>query len=716
MPMGSWGMAWQAVARTQADIDLNLGARRPDRRAGWMRGISALALAAPGRAMPALAAPALAALLSLGALNVSAGPARAEQPDPPVTYNAGMGTADAPREAPRPAPLRSGGIDDAGDSEAGHAMHGIAVHVTTPAAAPSPAPATAAIAPEAAVAAPAEAAPQAPAQAITPAQANAPAPESPQLPVAATPSSPVPAAADARAGETPVSAPAAAEAAPVPQSPVAQALAGILAQPVAGGTKKEQEGLVAFYTERQDAPLFVDEHGITARGMAVLARLAAAAEDGLDPSDYAVAKPAAGADPLALARAELKVAQAALTYARHAQSGRFEPSRISGMVTPVREIPDPAAILATLSGAPDANAALAAFNPPHAGYKALKAQLGGSADRTTPAIAPVPAGPVLKPGARDARVPALRARFGVTDPKADSQLYDPVVVEAVKAFQESVGIAADGVFGPGTLEAANRGTGGPSTSTRADIIANMERWRWLPRDLGAVHVMVNIPEFMVRIVQDGKPIHETRVIVGKPETPTPLLTREMQYVVVNPAWNVPPGIARNEMMPLLRSNPGALARRGIQVVSNRGGGYSFRQAPGERNALGRIKFMFPNDHSVYLHDTPSRGLFVNDRRAYSHGCVRVNEPLKFGEVIFNLGLPGDGWSQGRISKMFGSSERYINLKQRFPVHIVYFNVFVDPNGKLVTREDLYGINAKVKSTLDLDDKRRLAASEARTVR
>ena len=271
MPMGSWGMAWQAVARTQADIDLNLGARRPDRRAGWMRGISALALAAPGRAMPALAAPALAALLSLGALNVSAGPARAEQPDPPVTYNAGMGTADAPREAPRPAPLRSGGIDDAGDSEAGHAMHGIAVHVTTPAAAPSPAPATAAIAPEAAVAAPAEAAPQAPAQAITPAQANAPAPESPQLPVAATPSSPVPAAADARAGETPVSAPAAAEAAPVPQSPVAQALAGILAQPVAGGTKKEQEGLVAFYTERQDAPLFVDEHGITARGMAVLA-------------------------------------------------------------------------------------------------------------------------------------------------------------------------------------------------------------------------------------------------------------------------------------------------------------------------------------------------------------------------------------------------------------------------------------------------------------
>jgi len=405
----------------------------------------------------------------------------------------------------------------------------------------------------------------------------------------------------------------------------------------------------------------------------------------------------------------LKIAQAALTYARHAQSGRFEPSRISALVTPVREIPEPAAILDTLATAGDANAALAGFNPPHAGYKALKAQLSGGGERASSRpIAPIASGPVLKPGGRDVRVPAMRTRFGVTRPAADDTVYDPALVEAVKAFQDASGLTPDGVFGPATLAAVNRGAGGPSTSTRADIIANMERWRWLPRDLGGAYVMVNIPEFVARIFKDGKPIHEARVVVGKPETPTPLLTRDMQYVVVNPAWNIPPSIARNEMMPLYRSDPSALARRGIQVVRSRGGGVSFRQAPGERNALGRIKFMFPNDHAVYLHDTPSRSLFSNPRRAYSHGCVRVNEPLRFGEVIFNLGLPGDGWSQARIGRMFGASERYINLKQRFPVHIVYFTTFVDEAGRLVTREDLYGTNARVKAQLDLNGKQRLA--------
>jgi murein L,D-transpeptidase YcbB/YkuD len=228
--------------------------------------------------------------------------------------------------------------------------------------------------------------------------------------------------------------------------------------------------------------------------------------------------------------------------------------------------------------------------------------------------------------------------------------------------------------------------------------------------------MVNIPEFMVRIYQGDRKVHETRVIVGKPQTPTPLLSRDMQYVVVNPAWNIPPSIARNEMMPLLRADPSALGRRGIQVVSNGSGGVSFRQPPGERNALGRIKFMFPNDHSVYLHDTPSRALFQNERRAYSHGCMRVYEPLKFGEVIFNLGMPGETWTEGRIAKMFGSAERYVNLKRRFPVHVVYFNAVVDDAGRLNVREDLYGINAQVKTILGIDGRHRIADNQTSRTR
>lgn len=607
----------------------------------------------------------------LAALGLALAPAsalRAEPPDPPVTYNAGMGTAeppraDPPRAAVAPAPVAapvSGGIDGAGNGEALAATHPAPVAVAPAAPAPQQ-PATAQIAP--AQVAPGEA----------PATAVAAEPAVPQL------------------------------------SPLGEALAALMAHPQGLAlSKREQEALAAFYAARQYQPVFVAEAGIAPRGTAALARFAAAAEDGLDPNDYAVALPPKAASPAALATAEGQIAAAALLYARHAQAGRFDPARISALVTPVREIPDPAVVLTTLAAAPDVNAALAAFNPPHAGYKALKAQLAAASGRTTPPVAVIPAGPQLKPGGRDARVPTLRTRFGIAASPADEQVYDPALVEAVKAFQDSSNIKPTGIIGAATVDALNKGAGGAGSSTRADIIANMERWRWLPRDLGATYVMVNIPEFLVRVVSEGKKVHETRVVVGKPETPTPLLSRDMQYVVVNPAWNIPPSIARNEMMPLLRNNPGALSSRGIQVVRNGSGGYSFRQAPGERNALGRIKFMFPNDHSVYLHDTPSRTLFANDRRAYSHGCVRVHEPLKFGEVIFNLGMPGDSWTQGRIAKMFGSAERYINLKQRFPVHLVYFNVLMDDASRLVVREDLYGINAQTKAILGLEGKRRVA--------
>jgi len=195
----------------------------------------------------------------------------------------------------------------------------------------------------------------------------------------------------------------------------------------------------------------------------------------------------------------------------------------------------------------------------------------------------------------------------------------------------------------------------------------------------------------------------------------------MEYFVFNPSWNLPPGIIRNEMLPKLINDPYALDRQGIDVVRNgriidpgtvnwsRGTqGYSFRQPPGERNALGRMKFMFPNKHSVYLHDTPSRSLFARDRRAFSHGCVRVFEPLKFAEALFQLGMPNDPWPEGRISKLLGGNEKYVNLKQHFPVHLVYFTSYVDGQGQLVNREDIYGINAATKAILGLDGTRRVA--------
>lgn len=642
-----------------------------------------------GRVVTGLAGT-LSRLMAAGLVGASLAasiPAFAEQPDPPaaapLTGNAGMGTGDVPLTTPLPP-------------------------VTAPA-------------PRAVAATPAPVSPAAPATRVRggvdsagdtaqtlplthsaqPAQAQS-APTSTPAQPAATIAAPAPAA-------TPVTAaPPVTVAVEDPLAPVAEAIAALLATPeTVTASKKEQEALVAFYGARQNMPVFVGLKGIDARGKAVIARFEAAGEDGLEPTDYAVPAPKPGATASDLARTELKLAVAVLTYARHAQAGRFDPGRISALVTPVREIPDPTAVLAKVAYAPDANAALAAYNPTHAGYRALKAQLARVTGQT-PGVVAVPPGAQIRPGASDPRIPTLRTRLGVTGRPADDNAYDPALVDAVKAFQEASKIKPTGIVGPSTIAALNAGATPGGGSLKSDVIANMERWRWLPRDLGESYVMVNIPEFLVRIYQSGHEIHETRVVVGKPETPTPLLSREMQYIVVNPAWNIPPSIARNEMMPLLRSDPSALSRRGIEVVRNGSGGYSFRQVPSERNALGRIKFMFPNDHSVYLHDTPSKALFQNDRRAYSHGCVRVYEPLKFGEVIFNLGLPNDHWTQTRIGKMFGSSERYVNLKQRFPVHIVYFNVVVDDAGRLAVREDLYGINAETKTLLGLNGKQRIA--------
>ncbi len=677
---------------------------------------------------------------------------------PPVTDNAGMGTGDVPRPA-APVPTVASGVDAAGND---------APATATAPTAPKPAPALAgdapAITPSATspavtasgidAAGNGPATPAAPAVEAAPALAGA-APDAPAgssaqatppaitasgvdasgngSPVAApavvaTPTTaPIPLATSATAGaEAPAAPPAAAPvvaapvapiestpavaAAPVdPMQPVASEVLTLVARPDAlTSSKKDQEALSAFYGARQGMPVFVAQDGFNVRGKAVLARLAAAGEDGLDPEDYATPTLAGGADAQALARAEMQLAAAALTYARQAQSGRFTPSRISSLVTPTREIPDPKTVLETLADASDANAMLQGFNPPHAGYKALRGKLAAmtAAEQAAPKVVSIPEGPLLRPGKSDPRVPILRTRLGLPDAGMD-ETYDPELVDAVKDFQRSAGLNSEGIVGPATVAALNK-DGRHEVTTRADVIANMERWRWLPRNLGAQHVMVNIPEYMARVFDDGKVIFETRIVAGKPQTPTPLLSHDMEYVVVNPAWNIPPSIARNEMMPLLRNNPSALSRRGIEVTRTRGGGYSFRQVPGANNALGRIKFMFPNDHSVYLHDTPSRSLFANSRRAFSHGCMRLQDPLMFGEVIFGIGLPDSGITKTRLGKMLGTSERYINLKNHIPVHVVYFTTFVNEKGELESREDIYGINAQVKSLLGLDGRRRIA--------
>ena len=236
-----------------------------------------------------------------------------------------------------------------------------------------------------------------------------------------------------------------------------------------------------------------------------------------------------------------------------------------------------------------------------------------------------------------------------------------------------------------------------------DVVANLERWRWLPSDLGPRHILVNVPEFKLRLIDQGRLVHQARVIVGKPETPTPLFSDVMDHAIVNPSWNVPPSIFKNEFY----SDPAYAAARGYQVVRTKHG-VSIRQPPGERNALGFIKFMFPNQHAVYLHDTPNRSLFGSERRAMSHGCVRLDQPFKFAEFVL-----GSDWTEPRLRSLIGRGERTIRLPTKVRVHLAYFTVFVDETGELRQVKDLYAVNNKVRVALGLpSDGTAVAAAEA----
>ena len=224
------------------------------------------------------------------------------------------------------------------------------------------------------------------------------------------------------------------------------------------------------------------------------------------------------------------------------------------------------------------------------------------------------------------------------------------------------------------------------------IVANLEMWRWEPRDMGVERIEINIPDYTLRMMRGDDLVHQARVIVGKPDTPTPVFSNAMKYILVNPIWRVPDSIVRKEFAPHLAEDPDYLARLGYQVAEI--GGHMFvSQPPGEGNALGHILFMFPNEHAVYLHDTPSRGLFGMARRAFSHGCVRLDQPMRLAELVM-----GAGWS-ARLQAMIGSNERTVMLPHAIPIHLEYFTEFVDATGALQEREDVYGIAARVAGTI-----------------
>ncbi len=477
------------------------------------------------------------------------------------------------------------------------------------------------------------------------------------------------------------------------------------------GGRKDRAAIETFYSERNFAPLWIANGAASERGKAAINYLMHIDDHGLDPADYATPDIRAGADADALAEAELKFTQAVVTFARHAQTGRVHYSRIASDILYELDRPEPADILNKIAKAPTAVEALDSFHPPHAAYRALKAQLAKArkVDDTGPAR--IPGGLTLKyskdkKGAEvlmyDPRVPVLRERLGVIEGDADNKTYDKALADAVTKFQKSNKLNANGQLNAATLEAIN----GPRRDRDADVIlANMERWRWIPRDLGKTHVIVNVPDYTLKIVHNGSTYWQTKIVVGKPSQATPITSAEMKFITVNPTWNVPPSIIQNEYLPAMAQDPTVLERMGLKIQQAPDGTVRIWQPPGDRNALGRIRFNFPNKFLVYQHDTPDKQLFAHDKRAYSHGCMRVNDPLMYGEKLLSLVLPNENYTAERLRKMFGGSEVNINFPFNIPVHLTYQSAYVDDAGKLVIREDVYGRDARVLAALKGSERR-----------
>jgi len=457
--------------------------------------------------------------------------------------------------------------------------------------------------------------------------------------------------------------------------------------------RKTRDEMAAFYGSREMKPLWLQDGAWTATARQAMQRLAKADEDGLKAAAYA--PPASlGDTPGDKAAAEVAMSEAIVRYARDASGARVSPGRVSQQIDVALTIPEAGAILGIVASGPDADAALRDFNPPQAGYRALRGKLA-ELRRAEPQLKPVviPPGQLLKIGMSDPRVPLLRERLSL--PAEASTVYDATLAAAIEKFQKEQGLAANGRLNRATTAALSGS--GREEATEAQVIASMEAWRWLPRDLGERYVIVNIPEFMLRVVDNGTVLHSARVIVGKPDTQTPIFTGSMEYLVVNPYWNVPPSILKKEFLPKLAADPDYAAKNGYEVV-RRGNTISIRQPPGERNALGHIKFMFPNRHAVYIHDTPSRKLFVNEKRAYSHGCVRVQEPFDLARIV----LENDpNWNADKVRALIGRGERTVRMQHKLPVYLTYFTAFVDDSGRLQTQPDIYGHGKRIEAALGL---------------
>jgi L,D-transpeptidase YcbB len=375
-----------------------------------------------------------------------------------------------------------------------------------------------------------------------------------------------------------------------------------------------------------------------------------------------------------------------LKYARYARGGRIgDPSRISELLDYTPAVRPPKLVLTDLAATDAPDAYLRSLHPKHEQFEKLRQLL-------------------LK---------LRRSDGGKEEVKLPADNKDKWLVY-IDNLQGA---------GPHDLDGQPKPEGANAETDR--ILVNMERWRWLPEDLGKFYVWDNVPETLTRVVKDGKIIHSDRIIVGQPTWPTPSFSADMKMIVFHPTWSVPDGIKAKELSPLLRKSSGG------GLFGFFGGGYSaesvleayqlrayvsghqvdansidwnsidirsvsFQQPPGPKNPLGDVKFMFPNKHDVYMHDTPERNLFVKSFRALSHGCMRVEHPRRLASILL---AEDKGWSETKVGSLFDGGSQEVQLSTPIPVHVTYFTAMVDDEGELRTFGDLYGLDARVGSAL-----------------
>lgn len=489
------------------------------------------------------------------------------------------------------------------------------------------------------------------------------------------------------------------------------------------------EVLEVFYAERDFEPAWLgasSERLLTQLETAVRG----AAVHGLDPAEYHLgaidglrrAAATAQADLDALVALDLLASDAFALLASHLLRGRSDPTALEAEWLSRRRVAALDRVLADALARDDVTGALFALAPADARYRALV----DAASRLQDVVAlggwpPVAVGPPLELGSEGPRVAELRARLlaggdlslGASAQTWATDVFDLPVEEAVRRFQARHGLVVDGIVGRATVEALN-----VSAEARLEQIAiNLERWRWLPEDLGERHIEVNVPDFDLRIVEQGRTVRRHRVVVGMEERQTPMLSGVMMQVVLSPTWTVPPTVARQDLLPRIQRDPAVLAAQGMTLLDRATGAvidpvsvdwsamsgaelnarYLLRQEPGPLNALGTVKFAFSNGHSIFLHDTPSQSLFERPVRDFSSGCVRVQNAIDLAVYVL---ADQPEWTRERITEVASSGvETAVPLTRGIPVHLMYWTAWVDDDGVLSFRNDLYGRDDVVRRAL-----------------